>query len=337
MKLTRLGDGPIVGPETPVRGVGPPIGANIQGPSLIRTPEWIDNPLGAYSLYFADHKGGYIRLAHADTVTGPWTVFAPGSLQLTDSTLITEPPEATPEQLRELEALYTKHLGATKASVVLVDATTPHIASPDVHIDTEHQRVVMYFHGLARLGVQLTKVATSTDGINFTGQPEVLGRPYMRAFEHAGMTYALAMPGVMYRSADGLTGFEEGPSLFAPEMRHSAVVVRDRTLHVFWTRVGDAPESIMRTTIDLDGDWSTWTASDSEIVLQPEHDWEGAGAPLEPSERSVAHGRVNQLRDPAVFDDVDGRSYLLYAVAGESGIAVAEIDWEERSARRRHH
>jgi len=38
-----------------------------------------------------------------------------------------------------------------------------------------------------------------------------------------------------------------------------------------------------------------------------------------------------------VFDDVDGRSYLLYAVAGESGIAVAEIDWEERSARRRHH
>jgi len=194
MKLTRLGDAPIVGPETPVRGVGPPIGANIQGPSLIRTPEWIDNPLGAYSLYFADHKGGYIRLAHADTVTGPWTVFAPGSLQLTDSTLITEPPGATPEQLSELEALYTKHLGATKASVVLVDATTPHIASPDVHIDTEHKRVVMYSHGVARLDVQLTTVATSTDGINFTGQSEVLGRPDMRAFEHAGMTDALAMP-----------------------------------------------------------------------------------------------------------------------------------------------
>ena len=69
MKLTRLGDGPIIGPETPVRGVGPPIGANIQGPSLIRTAAWTKNPLGAYSLYFADHKGGYIRLAHADTVT----------------------------------------------------------------------------------------------------------------------------------------------------------------------------------------------------------------------------------------------------------------------------
>ena len=328
MKLTRLGNGPIIGPDTPAVGDGPSIGDNIQGPSLVRTPGWIDNPLGIYSLYFADHKGGYIRLAHADAVTGPWTVHAPGSLKLADSTLITEPPEATAEQLRELEALYTKHLGATRASVVLVDATTPHIASPDVHVDTDREQVVMYFHGLARLGVQLTKVATSSDGINFTGHPEVLGRPYMRAFEHDGLTYALAMPGVMYRSVDGLTDFEEGPDLFVPEMRHSAVVVRERTLHVFWTRVGDAPESILHSTIELDGDWSTWTASEPEIVLRPDHDWEGATAPLEPSERSVAHGNVNQLRDPAVFDDVDGRSYLLYAVAGESGIAVAKIDWE---------
>ncbi len=197
-----------------------------------------------------------------------------------------------------------------------------------MHVGTDREQVVMYFHGLARLGVQLTKVATSSDGINFTGHPEVLGRPYMRAFEHDGLTYALAMPGVMYRSVDGLTDFEEGPDLFVPEMRHSAVVVRERTLHVFWTRVGDAPESILHSTIELDGDWSTWTASEPEIVLRPDHDWEGATAPLEPSERSAAHGNVNQLRDPAVFDDVDGRSYLLYAVAGESGIAVAKIDWE---------
>jgi hypothetical protein len=100
MRLTRLGNGPIIGPDTPARGDGSSIGDNIQGPSLIRTPGWIDDPLGTYSLYFADHKGGYIRLAHADAVTGPWTVHAPGSLQLADSTLITTPPEASPEQLR---------------------------------------------------------------------------------------------------------------------------------------------------------------------------------------------------------------------------------------------
>ena len=61
-------------------------------------------------------------------------------------------------------------------------------------------------------------------------------------------------------------------------------------------------------------------------VLRPERDWEGADAPLEPSVRSTAYGHVNQLRDPAIFEDAaSGRIYLLYAVAGESGIAIAEL------------
>ena len=76
----RLVDGPIIGPET-----HPSLGSNIQGPSLIRVPEWVPDPLGRYYLYFADHKGRYIRLAYADTLTGPWTVHPPGSLQLADS------------------------------------------------------------------------------------------------------------------------------------------------------------------------------------------------------------------------------------------------------------
>jgi hypothetical protein len=33
---------------------------------------------------------------------------------------------------------------------------------------------------------------------------------------------------------------------------------------------------------------------------------------------------VNQLRDPAIFEE-DGRVFLLYAVAGEAGIAIAEV------------
>jgi hypothetical protein len=37
---------------------------------------------------------------------------------------------------------------------------------------------------------------------------------------------------------------------------------------------------------------------------------------------------VNQLRDPAIFED-NGRVYLLYAVAGESGIAIAEVFLDE--------
>jgi hypothetical protein len=33
---------------------------------------------------------------------------------------------------------------------------------------------------------------------------------------------------------------------------------------------------------------------------------------------------VRQLRDPAIFRE-DGRTYLIYSVAGESGLAIAEL------------
>ena len=42
---------------------------------------------------------------------------------------------------------------------------------------------------------------------------------------------------------------------------------------------------------------------------------------------STTYGHVNQLRDPAVFVEGD-HVYLLYAVAGESGIAIAEVELE---------
>jgi len=133
------------------------------------------------------------------------------------------------------------------------------------------------------------------------------------------------MPGVISRSANKLSNFTEGPTLFNPNMRHAALLQRGTTLHVFWTQVGDAPESILHSTIDLAGDWMTWRDSPPQVVLRPERPWEGADAPVVPSIRSTAYGHVNQLRDPAIFEE-DGRTYLLYAVAGESGIAIAEIE-----------
>ena len=48
--------------------------------------------------------------------------------------------------------------------------------------------------------------------------------------------------------------------------------------------------------------------------------------------RSVAYGQVNQLGDPAIFEE-DGRIYLLYAVAGESGIAIAELSFPDAEPR----
>jgi hypothetical protein len=186
----------------------------------------------------------------------------------------------------------------------------------------------MYFHGLEGLGHQVTRVAISTDGLHPEAQPQILGLTYWRAFAHDGQTYALAMPGQFYRSKDGFTAFEEGRMLFNSDMRHAALLKRGDMLHVFWTQVGHAPERILLSTIDVSGDWKQWKESEPVEVLRPQRDWEGADAPLEPSMRSVAYGHVNQLRDPAIYVEA-GHVYLLYAVAGESGIGIAEVFFDD--------
>jgi hypothetical protein len=322
VRVQRLLDRPIISPE-----LHPSIGDNIQGPSLIRVPDWAPDRLGAYYLYFADHKGRYIRLAYADRLAGPWSIHPPGALQLEQSCFLTEPPAVSPRQLAEFEA-QRQRSGVQISHDLLSEITTPHIASPDVHVDPQRRQIVMYFHGLDDVGTQVTRVATSHNGIDFTARPEILGRSYMRIFEHHGMTYALAMPGQLYRSTDGFHGFEVGPLLFNPRMRHAALLKRDDALWVFWTQVGEAPERILLSRIDPSGDWRSWKDKAPVEIFRPERVWEGAEAPLVPSIRSTAYGQVNQLRDPAIFEE-DGHVYLLYAVAGESGIAIAEMLFDE--------
>ena len=297
VRIERLGDGPIIRPDMDAS-----MGGNIAGPSLIRVPDWVENPLGRYYLYFADHRGTYIRLAYADALTGPWTTHEPGVLELADSHFPTTCPPCAPA------------------------GAYVHIASPDAHVVEERQQIVMYIHG-RDAGRQVARAAVSRDGLHFEARPEILGRPYFRAFRHDGLWYALAMPGVVYRSRDGLSDFEEGPTLFSPDMRHSALLKRGGALLVFFTRRGDAPEHILLSRIHLAGDWRTWTATPPVEVLRPERTWEGAGLPIEPSRGGAIDVPVNQLRDPAIYEE-DGRVHLLYAVAGERGIALAEVHVE---------
>ena len=319
VNVKRLGDGPIITPHMDAT-----MGANVQGPSLIRVPDWVAEPLGRYYLYFADHKGDYIRLAYADDLLGPWRTYEPGSLHLHETHFPTTPPPA-PEQLPNVDGLAGRARGDVDGVPTRVqDATTPHIASPDVHIDHERRQIVMYFHGLEAYAHQVSRVAVSSDGIHFEGRPEILGRSYFRVFHYGGLTYALAMPGIVYRSEDGMTGFEAGPQLFENDMRHPALRQRGDDLDVFWSRVGEAPERIYVSTIDLRGDWQDWWASEPREVLRPAWDWEGANLPLEPSVRGAINRPVNQLRDPCIFEE-EGHTYLLYAVAGEHGIAIAEV------------
>lgn len=287
MIAERLFDGPIIHP-----GLSASIGTNINGPSLIRVPDWLPNPLGRYYLYFAHHQGEFIRLAYADRLEGPWRIHEPGTLRVEDSSCIR------------------------------------HVASPDVHADNDRREIRMYYHGPVPAKGQRTKVALSKDGLRFQARPEELGMPYFRVFRWNGTYYAVGMSveesGVLYRSKEGLTGFEPGPHPFVPHQRHTAVLLRGDTLHVFYSIVFQAPEHIVCSTIDLTGDWMAWKASPPVSVLKPERGYEGADCLKAASKYGLARERAWQLRDPGIFEE-DGRTYLLYSVAGEAGIAIAEL------------
>ena len=230
----RLKENPLITVES-----SPTLGANINGPSVIRVPPWIENPLGKYYMYFAHHHGRYIRLAHADALQGPWKIYEPGTLHLDEA-----------EQFKQ------------------------HIASPDVHVDEQRKEIRMYFHGptITRKG-QYTGVAVSKDGLKFHASDEILGKFYFRVFQWKGDHFAIAKNwnsgwGELYRSKDGLSDFESRGN-FVHMMRHCAVLIRGNQLIVFYSRKGDAPERIVAATVDLTGDWTDWKESKPIVVIEP--------------------------------------------------------------------
>jgi len=295
LDVVRFAENPIIRPEM----LPGDDGKNINGPSLIRVPEWLPDPLGKYYLYFADHGGQYIRLAYADDLKGPWKIYAPGTLHL----------EEAPDGRR-------------------------HIASPDVLVDEERKELRMYFHCPSKsVDAQMTYLARSTDGIRFVADGTPLGPFYFRVLRFGGYWYAMAKPGTLFRSRDGVEVFEEGPNPFDgvvgcndgfTRIRHVAVELAADVLTVYWTNIGDRPESVLRATVALKGDWTEWKATRPELVLKPEMEYEGAELPLAASGGGKATARENGVRDPCIFKE-EGRTYLLYSVAGEAGIAIAEL------------
>ena len=294
MKVQRFADNPIIRPEM----LPGDDGGNINGPSLIRVPAWAPGALGRYYLYFAHHGGQYIRLAYADDLAGPWRIHAPGVLPLAD----------TPCEY--------------------------HIASPDMHVDDDAREIRMYYHGVGvgadgKAEGQFSYLATSPDGLRFAGGDERLGHSYFRVFQWGGWYYALRREGELLRSRDGRGGFTSGPHLLQSDdpdvvVRHVAVQFRGDTLRVFYSRLADTPERILLSTVRLTDDWREWTSSAPVTVLQPETDYEGANLPLVRSANGAVREPVHALRDPCIYEEA-GRTFLLYSVAGESGIAIAEL------------
>lgn len=84
---------------------------SINHPSIIRSPEWIENPLADFYMYFSHERGKEIRMAYSDYLKGPWNVYDAPVLTLRNSDFI------------------------------------GHIGSPDVHIDNTNNQIVMYYHG----------------------------------------------------------------------------------------------------------------------------------------------------------------------------------------------
>lgn len=320
----------------------PGVGQNIDGPSLVRVPDWIPpasraHPSAVYYLYFANHGGDYIRMAWASDVMGPYTIYNPGAGVLHDD------------------------------AVVLQHAETGwHMASPDVHVDDANQRFVMYFHTDTkwdgqRLQVgegQYTLVATSTDGLDFNaGVVDMIICPfYARVFPWSGGLYTIIRSGQVWKARDPqhpwvnpppgqaevdivangglwekLSDWNPWDDVVNPfdgmdgrNIRHNALRLRGDRLDVFYSRSGQAPERIEVSTIDLSPGENNWVASDPVTVIAPLYEWEGADLPIEPSGSGSATG-VHQLRDPHVFEDSDGSEYLLYSGRGEECIGIVPL------------
>jgi len=65
------------------------------------------------------------------------------------------------------------------------------------------------------------------------------------------------VPGIVYRSRDGLTAFERGRPAPTLNMRHTALSLDGEKLTV--TMVGECPERIQRGCIELPRDWREWS------------------------------------------------------------------------------
>jgi hypothetical protein len=70
-------------PENPLITVrsSASLAGNVNGPTVVRVPPWVEKPLGRYYMYFANHMGTFIRLAYADSIAGPWRIHEPGVLE----------------------------------------------------------------------------------------------------------------------------------------------------------------------------------------------------------------------------------------------------------------
>ena len=102
--------------------------------------------------------------------------------------------------------------------------------------------------------------------------------------------------------------------------RHFGVKADGDILHIYFSRIGDAPERILKSTCDMTKDWRDWRASSPVEILRPSEGWEGAHRPIEKSLIGTAAPMEHALRDPFPF-----QNHRFFAGGGESTIGVTEL------------
>lgn len=351
--VERLNGGEPILSAASFRAVGAPAaeGENIAGPSVIRIPDWIPPehraaPTARYYLYFAHHHGDYIRLAWAERIEGPWQLYQTGATAAPGARGVLD---MGTERRIELPHGY---------------AITSHIASPDVHVDAVHRRIVMYFHGRTRRAEagapseQQTYVATSPWGLAFADgiEPVPLAPNYLRVFDYRGALLGLTPDELCQpRATDAPWSVPQGRAVGSAGLwrcrpvsllggawqgeggkrgerrrhgvrpRHLALYRDGDTMQVFFTRKEDAPERILVSTVDLQRpNWFNAPALPVVEVLRAQRAWEGGDLEATPSRRGAEMQLANALRDPYVFVD-EGNLYLFYAGGGEQAIGVARL------------
>jgi hypothetical protein len=281
-------------------------GDNINGPCCIEVPEWCENKLGKYYLYFTHHKGKYIRMAYSDSIEHGWKIHAGGVLNLDEYT----------------------------------DAHH-HAASPDILIDHDNKEIRLYFHAPSTIKKeeQWSYAASAVDGLTFRKlSDEPLAPFYMRVFQWGEHIYGMTKGGNLWRSKSGASPFEQGPNPFDPSLsdeiwhntdgsiRHLALSESNGTMRIFYTCIGDAPERIYCSSMDLsEPNWMNWRVHDKTEIMRPVEDYEGVGISLTKSKGGAAKKPEHALRDPDILTVGGGDTYLFYSVMGEQGIAVAQI------------
>ena len=249
--VTRLTDGPLIAEtlfgRSEIAGLEAGALANINGPSLLRMPDWTPERRSAYHLYVAHHKGKSIRLAHADDLAGPWRMHPDPVLHVADSRFETEDP------------VYDASLPAPEwAAGPKGDYLYAHVALPDVHVDADNHRLITYFHGLLANGDQRTRIAFSDVGLSFAAQEPLIGPPYIRAMRLEGWIYLAMWGGQLAWARDWTGPFDFAPpEILAPwlkggagrQVRHGRLFAPDGRLQMTGSRISDAPELLIHCEI----------------------------------------------------------------------------------------